>query len=751
MGVILKNNAVSTITTAISASDVGLAVAAGTGTLFPTLGASDYFYATLVSAGGTYEVIKVTARVGDTMTIVRAQEGTTAQSFASGSRIEVRVTAASITDMIAEHDQASEITFTPTGGISATNVQSAIAEVDSESAKAATLAGSGGAALIGNAPSGTVSATTVQGAINEIVSDLASSTGASLVGFLQSGVGAVARTVQAKLSETVSVKDFGAVGDGITDDKNAFDLADALNVQIHVPAGDYLIGSSVTLSSQITFDAGAKLLIGNGVTVAFTGQVVSGPYQIFQCTGTGAVTFNEAKTAEGYPEWWGAVVNDNGAAASANRTAINACITALPRTKLQPADYWIDDYIHLAISHRELIGQGYPYDGATADVVSRIVVNNGTTDAIRVGPNTKPATVNQFPQGLRVMNVTTDRSVAPVVSSDCTGIRVQYVLNAQFENVMARQCIYGWRFNGAVYSKVRDCQSFRSVAGTGGADKYYGFFVDGSINIGLAGGNASLYLEGCNSSMGGLSFADSNGLYANLAFTDLFVYEFETVRHSIGINIQGNASTTSPYSNLDLQIRNPVIDAYELYGIFFNNVNESGACEVIGGYTAPLTGGTASCGILISSCKGSVAIHGTQMIMAQSAATNGVVIENSANAVIDRTQILECRGTPMTVDNSVSCDVRPVIKNYYEVTVNAVQIAGATAGCFIQPLINGDANFYSRGINVAGTADVRNEYNCTLINSSCLNGGSAKKLVRNGVDITATGLSGTNLVSGVMT
>ena len=316
---------------------------------------------------------------------------------------------------------------------------------------------------------------------------------------------------------------------------------------------------------------------------------------------------------------------------------------------------------------------------------------------------------------------------------------------------MARQCIYGWRFNGAVYSKVRDCQSFRSVAGTGGADKYYGFFVDGSINIGLAGGNASLYLEGCNSSMGGLSFADSNGLYANLAFTDLFVYEFETVRHSIGINIQGNASTTSPYSNLDLQIRNPVIDAYELYGIFFNNVNESGACEVIGGYTAPLTGGTASCGILISSCTGSVAIHGTQMIMAQSAATNGVVIENSANAVIDRTQILECRGTPMTVDKSVSCDVRPVIKNYYEVTVNAVQIAGATAGCFIQPLINGDANFYSRGINVTGTADVRNEYNCTLINSGCLNGGSAKKLVRNGVDITATGLSGTNLVSGVMT
>lgn len=130
MGVILKNNAVSTITTAISASDVGLAVTAGTGSLFPALGAGDYFYATLVSSGGTYEVVKVTARAGDTMTIVRAQEGTTAQSFASGSRIEVRVTAASITDMVDEHDQASEISITDTGGYyTSGNVEGALQEL----------------------------------------------------------------------------------------------------------------------------------------------------------------------------------------------------------------------------------------------------------------------------------------------------------------------------------------------------------------------------------------------------------------------------------------------------------------------------------------------------------------------------------------------------------------------------------------------------------------------------------------------
>jgi hypothetical protein len=39
--------------------------------------------------------------------------------------------------------------------------------------------------------------------------------------FIQSGFGAVERTVQAKLWDTVSVKDFGAVGDGVADDRTA--------------------------------------------------------------------------------------------------------------------------------------------------------------------------------------------------------------------------------------------------------------------------------------------------------------------------------------------------------------------------------------------------------------------------------------------------------------------------------------------------------------------------------------------------
>jgi hypothetical protein len=104
----LRNNAVSFLSVAISASDVGLVLQTGGGASFPTLAAGEYFYATLSSTLGTYEIVKVTARSSDSLTIVRAQEGTTANSFAAGARVESRVTAQSILDAITDGIAADE-------------------------------------------------------------------------------------------------------------------------------------------------------------------------------------------------------------------------------------------------------------------------------------------------------------------------------------------------------------------------------------------------------------------------------------------------------------------------------------------------------------------------------------------------------------------------------------------------------------------------------------------------------------------
>ena len=69
--------------------------------------------------------------------------------------------------------------------------------------------------------------------------------------FLQSGTGATARTVDAKLKDTVSVKDFGAVGDGTTDDTAAIDLAIASGADnIYFPMGTYMTTGNHAVTTQ---------------------------------------------------------------------------------------------------------------------------------------------------------------------------------------------------------------------------------------------------------------------------------------------------------------------------------------------------------------------------------------------------------------------------------------------------------------------------------------------------------------------
>jgi hypothetical protein len=75
-------------------------------------------------------------------------------------------------------------------------------------------------------------------------------TAASLLSFTAAGTGGVNRSLFSKLSDTVSVKDFGAVGDGTTNDTAAFNAALAAYETVIVPPGTYALGTAILMSKS---------------------------------------------------------------------------------------------------------------------------------------------------------------------------------------------------------------------------------------------------------------------------------------------------------------------------------------------------------------------------------------------------------------------------------------------------------------------------------------------------------------------
>ena len=72
--------------------------------------------------------------------------------------------------------------------------------------------------------------------------------------------GSVARTGQSKYADTVSVKDFGAVGDGVADDRAAIQTAIDTQKRVYFPAGTYRVSSAIGCYYQ------GQVLFGDGRT-----------------------------------------------------------------------------------------------------------------------------------------------------------------------------------------------------------------------------------------------------------------------------------------------------------------------------------------------------------------------------------------------------------------------------------------------------------------------------------------------------
>lgn len=100
MSLLFTNNATGTLSVALTTAATSLVLQTGQGAKFPSPTASDNCLVTLVgiTAGveTSWEIVSVTARTADTLTIVRAQESTTAAAWAINTPVELRLTLAGL-------------------------------------------------------------------------------------------------------------------------------------------------------------------------------------------------------------------------------------------------------------------------------------------------------------------------------------------------------------------------------------------------------------------------------------------------------------------------------------------------------------------------------------------------------------------------------------------------------------------------------------------------------------------------------
>ena len=142
------------------------------------------------------------------------------------------------------------------------------------------------AIFTGNVNFGTASVTVSTPAAGNVSNQIANTAFVSGVQMIAAG-STVLRPVASILGDSKSVFDFGAVGDGATDDTAAFNLAAQSGVQIYVPRtpSGYKVSGSITCGNNCSF-------IGDSAKPYF--NTAPGTYTLFHVTGSDVTIANIA-------------------------------------------------------------------------------------------------------------------------------------------------------------------------------------------------------------------------------------------------------------------------------------------------------------------------------------------------------------------------------------------------------------------------------------------------------------------------
>jgi hypothetical protein len=209
---------------------------------------------------------------------------------------------------------------------------------------------------------------------SDLAQDLASTSnntkGDALVGFKQSNssgflTGATARTVNDKLQESLSVKDFGAVGNGIADDTTAIQAAINIGKSVFFPGGQYKITASLTpfATYQTFFGAGDATIVQGAKNI-----------NCFDVSNTEGISIRNLKFQGGN----GALAEDDFAA---NHAVYGAAVVNLSLESCRIYSFYmcgiqLREHTNVLITNNFIYGNWYG-DSSASDITLYSTASNG--------------------------------------------------------------------------------------------------------------------------------------------------------------------------------------------------------------------------------------------------------------------------------------------------------------------------------------------------------------------------------------
>jgi parallel beta-helix repeat protein len=306
------NNAATYLAFGITNTATTMQVSANAGGLFPNPVGGDYFYVSLISLSGPIiEIVKCTARNGDIFTIERGQEGTSPLYWNTGDNVQLRITAAGMNFISgASATTTEEETQTATQGQTVFTLNT-IDYTPNTNNLAVFVNGSKQVSGV-NFTETSLNTVTFTSGLNagdvvEFIYGLTIASGtlyATDIKYNEGGTGAVTRTLELRLQDCVSVKDFGALGDGTNDDTTA--IQSALNsgaLYVFVPQGTYKITSTLTIptgvefygcdnSSVISLANNASMISTTGSNIVVRNMKLNGNSSTYNNAGNNAIYVN---------------------------------------------------------------------------------------------------------------------------------------------------------------------------------------------------------------------------------------------------------------------------------------------------------------------------------------------------------------------------------------------------------------------------------------------------------------------------